>query len=68
MTLSITLGWWLLPLAITILMPALTIWRTNRVATYDRFGIAVEALIVFGFWAFVSAVVILGSWLIWALL
>lgn len=66
MTFSITLGWWLLPVIVTLgAFGAYAWWQADQKPSggYGRIGDALGSLIMFGGVLIVSLV----AWLIWAL-
>ena len=60
MTITLSLGWWVLPLAITLVAVPLSMWNLGR---YDKKW---DILAPFGF--LLSVIVSLTAWLIWAVL
>jgi len=67
MTITLTFGWWLLPLAVTIAAFGWHSWATKenrRTGGYEDIGMAMGQLITFS----AALVVSLIAWLIWALL
>lgn len=66
MNIAITLGWWLVPVLVTVAAFTWSIWRQDRRPAYDygRIGQGIGNAILHG----IAMVVSLTAWLIWALL
>lgn len=59
MTITITFGWWLLPLLITVVVPLYWLWDMDRRSDgWDFTPLYTAPFLV---------ALILGSWLIWSL-
>lgn len=70
MTLSLTLGWWIVPVVITLVSYLVAYLATpSRTNSYDWYGFGTlfdGIIILFGLLA--ATIVSLVAWLVWALL
>lgn len=66
MTFSIFIGWWILPLTITIAAFSWSTWQQDRSPAYDygRIGQGIGNAVLHG----LALIVSLIAWLIWAVL
>lgn len=67
MTFTITMGWWLVPLAITVAtFGGFAVWSISQppASGYDSIGAGIAAAMVF----LLATVVSLVAWLVWAVL
>jgi hypothetical protein len=63
---TLTLGWWLLPAAITLITLSWCFFTFNKRPT-DALGVILQPFIA-SFYYGIAVVVSLAAWLIWALL
>jgi|GEM_PF-1821831 len=66
MELTVTFGWWLLPLAVTLLSFGFSLVRVGTSEPYGDYGMIGQAL-AFAFMMALSLIASLVAWLIWAL-
>lgn len=70
MTLSLTIGWWIVPVVITLVSYLVAYLATpSRTCSYDWYGFGTlfdGIIILFGLLA--ATIVSLVAWLVWALL
>ncbi|ASY64469.1 hypothetical protein SJ05684_c30450 [Sinorhizobium sojae CCBAU 05684] len=66
MELTVTFGWWLLPLAVTLLSFGFSLVRVGKSEPYGDYGMIGQAL-AFAFMMALSLIASLVAWLIWAL-
>lgn len=69
MSATITIGWWVVPLAVTVIAFGWAMWRSSKVTRGSSGGFLPDMSVLEDLFYFVPAIVVsLLAWLIWAVL